>query len=85
MSSRNPFTQHPRSVGETYAEHFSVASRCGVSMMVAGFACVIHAALPFLFERTASNCLTRLHQRMVAQRSRLQSAPVDGLGVSSPR
>lgn len=85
MNVLKAFTEHPRSVGESYGEHFSVASRCGVSMMVAGFACVVHALLPFLFVSTASNCLTRLYQRMVAQRARLQSAPVDGLGAPSPR
>lgn len=85
MSIRKAFTEHPQSVGETYVQHLGVASRCGASMIVAGFACVVHALLPFLFERTASDCLTRLYQRMVAQRSRLQSTPVGSLGATSPR
>jgi len=72
MSIYRAFTEHPRSVGETYLQHLGVAARCGVSMVVAGMACLVHALLPFLFERTASDCLTRLHQRMVEQRSRLK-------------
>lgn len=85
MTFLKAFTDHPRSVGETYLQHMSVASRCGLSMIVAGMACLVHAVLPFVFVRTASNCLTRLYQRMVTQRSRLQAAPVDGFGVPSPR
>ena len=87
MNLHKVFTGHPRSVGETYFEHMGVASRCGASMVVAGLACLVHAVLPFLFVRTASNCLTRLYQRMVAQRSRLPPAPAvaGGLGVPSPR
>ena len=87
MNLHKAFTGHPRSVGETYFEHMGVASRCGASMVVAGLACLVHAVLPFLFVRTASNCLTRLYQRMLAQRSRLPPAPAvaGGLGVPSPR
>lgn len=85
VSIKKAFTEHPQSVGETYLQHLDVAGRCGLSMMVAGFACVIHALLPFLFQNTASDCLTRLHQRMVAQRARLRQAPASpaSLGASS--
>ncbi len=79
------FTEHPRSVGETYVEHLGVAARCGVAMIGAGIACLVHALLPFLFVRTASDCLTRLYQRMVAQRSRLQAVPGDGARLPGMR
>ncbi len=85
MSIYDAFTRHPRSVGETYLQHLGVAARCGASMVVAGTACLVHAVLPFLFERTASNCLTRLHQRMVTQRSRLQQMPASTASLTSPR
>ncbi|MGE0582751.1 MAG: DUF6356 family protein [Steroidobacteraceae bacterium] len=85
MTILKAFTAHPQSVGETYLEHMGVASRCGASMVVAGLACIVHGLLPFVFVRTASNCLTRLHQRMVAQRSRLQAASVEGAGLSGTR
>jgi hypothetical protein len=58
------FTRHPRSVGETYGEHFSTAAGFGASMVLAGLACLVHAALPFVFERTGSRCIERLHERM---------------------
>ena len=34
--------------------------------------CLVHAALPFMFEKTASNAVTRLHDRMVVNRARPQ-------------
>jgi hypothetical protein len=50
---QNPFTAHPRAVGESYAEHFGFAFRFGVKMTLAGLAALVHAVLPFLFVRTA--------------------------------
>jgi len=87
VSIRKAFTEHPESVGETYLQHLGVAGRCGLAMMTAGFACLIHAALPFLFQNTASDCLTRLHERMVTKRARLRQAPTSpaSLGAPSPR
>lgn len=85
MNLLNAFTAHPRSVGETYTQHMGVASRCGLSMIMAGFACLVHALLPFLFERTASNCLTRLYQSMVTQRARQAATPAAVIGLPTPR
>lgn len=78
---RRLFTDHPRSVGETYLEHAGVAGRFGVEMVVAGLACLVHAAVPALFERTASNRVVRLHARMVGRARSprpLRSPPADG-------
>lgn len=63
-------TQHPESIGETYGEHLRHASGFGIRMIWAGFACLIHAALPFLFERTGSCAIAELHDRMVTHRAR---------------
>ncbi len=84
VSIQQAFTEHPRSVGETYLQHLGVAGRCGLSMMVAGFACVIHALLPFLFQNTASDCLTRLHERMVTKRSRLRQMAASSTSLGAP-
>jgi Family of unknown function (DUF6356) len=70
MPIRRLFTGHPCSVGETYLTHFRVAVGFGSRMMVAGLACIVHALLPFLFERTGSRCIDQLHERMVVSRSR---------------
>ena len=57
----NPFTAHPTSVGETYAEHCRFAFRFGVRMTLGGIAAMIHALLPFLFITTASRTLDELN------------------------
>lgn len=68
MSLRNPFTDHPASVGESYGEHLVMASGFGFKMILAGFACLIHGLLPFLFVRTGSAAINALHTRMVTNR-----------------
>ncbi len=62
------FTEHPRTVGETYTEHFFMASSFGVPMILAGFACLLHGIFPFLFEKTGSNLVKTLYDRMVTNR-----------------
>jgi len=65
------FTEHPQKVGETYSEHFVMASSFGFPMILAGIACVLHGLLPFLFEKTGSNTVRKLHFRMVSNRADL--------------
>ena len=70
----NPFQDHPASVGETYGEHLVVASGFGIRLIGAGLACLVHAALPFLFVKTGSNAIAELHGRMVSNRRRTTPA-----------
>jgi hypothetical protein len=72
MNPLRAFTDHPASVGETYLEHLARATCFGVRMIAAGIACLVHALLPFLFERTGSAAITELNDRMVVNR---RSAP----------
>ena len=46
---------HPKDIGETYPEHAGHAFTIGFKLIAAGCACLIHALLPALFVRTASN------------------------------
>ncbi|MDQ2804203.1 MAG: DUF6356 family protein [Pseudomonadota bacterium] len=62
------FTAHPTQVGETYAEHFTVATGFGMRMLLGGLACLVHGVLPFLFTTTGSRTITALHDRMVTHR-----------------
>lgn len=62
------FNDHPSSVGETYGQHLAQASGFGAAMIAAGAACLVHAIFPFLFEKTASLCVQRLHAQMDARR-----------------
>ena len=61
------FAAHPRSVGETYAEHFRTAARFGLAMVSGGIACLAHALVPALFERTGSRTVKRLYSDMVSR------------------
>jgi uncharacterized protein DUF6356 len=65
------FVDHPRSVGESYLEHQRHAFGFGISLVAAGLACLVHAVVPGLFVRTGSQAITRLHDRMVVNRSAL--------------
>jgi hypothetical protein len=59
----NPFTKHPRDIGETYLQHMREALLCSVRMFYSSIACFIHAFLPFVFVHTASNCVKYLVSR----------------------
>lgn len=64
------FTEHPASVGETYAEHARTAFGFGTSMLWAGVAVMVHGILPFVFTTTGSRTIARLYDRMVVARCR---------------
>lgn len=61
-------TDHPASVGETYAGHARSALSFAGPLFLAALACAVHAVLPFLFKTTGSRIVTRLHDRMVTHR-----------------
>jgi len=62
------FLSHPESVGESYFEHQRAALSFAGPLLLAGFACILHAMIPGLCERTASQRIVMLHDRMVANR-----------------
>ena len=64
------FTDHPASVGETYVQHLGSASSFGGRMIFAGFACLLHGLLPFLFVRTGRQTIELLYDRMILNRHR---------------
>jgi len=57
------FIDHPASVGETYFGHMAFAGWFASRLFLAGFAALIHAFLPFLFETTASRIIRELYER----------------------
>jgi acyl-[acyl carrier protein]--UDP-N-acetylglucosamine O-acyltransferase len=71
---RRLFLDHPASVGESYVEHFGVATRFGVRMLVGGMGAVIHGVLPFAFKTTGSRTIAGLHAEMVAKRTARREA-----------
>ena len=70
MPTTHLFTDHPASVGESYAEHLGTAAGFGVRLVLTGLACIVHALLPFLFVKTGSQQISALYDRMVANRRR---------------
>lgn len=68
------FTDHPASVGESYVEHFGVASRFGTKMIVGGFGAMLHAFVPALCKSTGSRTIDGLHAEMVAKRNAARAA-----------
>jgi hypothetical protein len=76
MRFSRAFTEHPASVGESYTEHLGHAAGFGLRMMFAGFACLVHGVLPFLFVRTGSRAISELNERMVTNRRRRLTPPI---------
>ena len=70
MDIQRLFNEHPAAVGETYWEHLLRASWFAGKMLLGAGACFIHALLPFLFVKTGSETITRLHTAMVTNRRR---------------
>jgi hypothetical protein len=72
------FAEHPKAIGETYTEHASHAAFIGSRMLLAGIACLVHALIPGLFVRTASNTVDAIIALM--NKREAQSDP----GAESP-
>lgn len=69
------FFSHPRSVGESYGEHFGVAFGFGVRMVAGGLACMVHAVVPTLFERKGSDTVKGLYATMKARQPSYSATP----------
>lgn len=57
------FLDHPRKVEESYLEHLAFAAGFSARLMAAAGAALVHAVIPCLFERTASNIVADLYAR----------------------
>lgn len=66
MMTKNPFTDHPASVDETYTEHLCFASSTGLRMVTAGLACMVHGIFPFLCVTTGSRTIVALNEKVTA-------------------
>lgn len=71
---RRLFLDHPASVGESYVEHFHVASSFGTAMIMGGLGALLHAFVPALCKTRGSDTITALHARMVAKREAKRNA-----------
>ena len=76
---RNPFTAHPRDVGETYLEHGLFACRYGMKMTLGGIAAFIHGVFPFLFQKTGSTVTRELNETLEQSAARAAAKRRDAL------
>ena len=67
------FVEHPRSVNETYLQHFAMASRFAWRLLVASMRCLVHALIPKLCERAASESVRKLSDELGENRVQRQS------------
>jgi hypothetical protein len=69
------FTDHPRSVGETYFEHMRFAFAFGARMILGGGACLVHGLLPFLCTTTGSRTVASLGEIIRRSKQRHSKSP----------
>ena len=60
---KNLFLTHPQSVDESYFEHMAFAGRFSATLFLAAGAALVHAVLPFMFEKTASQMIAEMYAR----------------------
>ena len=67
-TSPNYFNAHLREVDESYGRHFLHAGYYFVMLLAAAICALIHAILPFLFEKTSSQIILKLYTKMTARK-----------------
>lgn len=63
------FTEHPRSLGMSWAGHGIGAFKISGELIGAGVACAIHALVPGIFTQTAGKTVIRLHDHMMKRKA----------------
>ena len=62
-ATKKLFLTHPQSVDESYLEHMAFAGRFSGKLFLAAGAALVHAVLPFMFEKTASGMIAEMYAR----------------------
>ena len=68
------FLSHPRTVGESYWQHFGVATRFGGTMIIGGVKAVLHGIFPNICQTAGSDTVRNLHAALVEKRSNKRDA-----------
>jgi hypothetical protein len=63
------FSEHPRSLGMTWASHGIGALGIGARLIGAGIACLIHAIVPGWFTQTAGKTVTAMYDDMMRRKA----------------
>jgi len=67
---KNIFTKHPNEAGETYLEHMFNAMRYSLTFLFLFVIALVHAILPFLFEKTASDIVCEMSSDMECRKGK---------------
>ena len=67
---KNVFTEHPNEAGETYIQHGTQAIRYSFTFFLLFFIALIHAILPFLFKKTASEIVCEISEHMECRKGK---------------
>jgi hypothetical protein len=74
------FVDHPRTVDESYTQHWAVASSFGLRMIIAGIGTIIHGFVPGLLTHAGSDMIRKLHGEMTRRHSRATKVETKPLG-----
>ena len=66
----NIFTKHPKEVGETYLQHGFQSLRYSFTFLFLFVIAFIHAILPFLFKKTASDIVCQMSEHMECRKGK---------------
>jgi hypothetical protein len=66
---RRLFTEHPHSLGMSWAEHGAGAVKISAELMGASLAALVHAAVPGWFTQTAGKTVTRIYEHIQSRRA----------------
>jgi hypothetical protein len=63
------FSEHPRALGMSWAEHGRGAASIGARLIGAGAACFVHALVPGWFTQTAGKTITGMYDHIAKRRA----------------
>ena len=61
---KNIFTNHPKSVGESYLQHFLFALNVGLRLILWGIIALIHGLFPFTLKTYVSSRIKDLYHKI---------------------
>ena len=67
---KNIFTKHPNEAGETYLQHGCQSMRYSLTFLFLFGITFIHAILPFLFKKTASDIVCEMSEHMECRKEK---------------
>ena len=70
---RRLFTDHPRTLGMSWARHGAGAAKIGFVLVGAGIACLVHSIVPGWFTQTAGKTVTNIYGEMQRRKAGAQN------------